>query len=367
MKIIFVGGGTAGHVNPAIAIAEEIRRKKDSHILFIGREGGGENIAVKEAGIPLKTIKIQGLKRSLSPTNIKRIFTAFRAKDEAEKIIEAFSPDVVIGTGGYVCYPVIRAAQSLKIPTFIHESNIFPGLTTKLLSRKCSKVLLNYSETKSFLPKSASCVTVGNPLRKDFFEISREGARERLGLKKNDFFILSFGGSIGAERLNEVIIELMDGYCSKKENVRHIHSVGKRYYESIGENAYKIGHKGCKILPYIENMPLVMRAADVVICRCGAVTLSEISLCGLPSILIPSPNVTNDHQRKNAEHFEKNGAAIMIEEKNLCLRSLKQAVEKYERDGKLRIDTSNCIKKFATKDSAQKIAGEIFMIKNGKI
>ena len=360
MKIILCGGGTAGHINPAIAVAEEIKQQNPTaEILFIGRDGGKENDLVTKAGFPIKTLKLQGLRRSLSPDNFKSILYAIKARSEAKKIIKHFSPDIIIGTGGYVCWPVITAGKSLGIPVAIHESNVSPGLTTKLLSSKADIVLLNHTETKSFLSKKIKTKVVGNPLRSDFKKIDRDQARSKLGLRKGEILITSFGGSIGARKLNEVIIEVMKSYSSKENGVRHIHSMGTRYYsEEI------IGYKNCRILPYIDNMPEVLLASDIVICRSGAITLSELSEVGVASILIPSPNVSDNHQYKNAKYLLDNGAAMLIEEKNLTAASLVVNIKELKNDENARKKRAKKIKSFSTPSAAKDIVKELFLLKN---
>ena len=335
MKVIICGGGTVGHLTPGISIAEIIlKNDSKNEVLFIGRSGGDENDVIIKKGFCIKTVTVSGFSRKLTLKNFKTISILRKALKDAEQILKEEKPNIVIGTGGYVCWPVIRAAQKLKIPTMLHESNCVPGIATRLLYKKCSKVLLNFQESAEEFKKKESLVHVGNPLPDSFESISREDARKRLGLNKNDFFILSFGGSGGAKKLNESILSLMKSYSSKKETVKHIHASGKRYYEEL-KNEHKLltqGYNGCKIVPFIEEMALYMKAADTVISRCGAMTLSEIAECNVPPILIPSPNVTNNHQYKNAKAFNDMGAAIMIEESELKDRTLLDAVRYLEKN-----------------------------------
>ncbi len=356
MKVIITGGGTAGHVNPALAIAEEIkRREKDAEILFIGRDGGTENNAVIDAGVNISYLKIKGIERRITFRNINSLILALKAVSEAGKIIDSFKPDIIVGTGGYVSWPVIRAGQKRRIPTVIHESNVSPGLTTKLVAKKCNSVLLNHQETKKYFTKQENISVVGNPLRSDFEKIKRVTARAELKLRKNDIFIVSFGGSIGSEKLNNTVIALMKNYSSKKDNVNHIHATGIKYYDMISEKKFKDGASGCKIVSYIKNMPTLLKAADIVISRCGAMTLSELALVGAPAILIPSPNVTDDHQYKNAKHLSDESAAIMITEDVLDEHILTENVKKLCKNEDLRKKLSICIEKFAIKDSGEKI------------
>ena len=328
MKIILTGGGTAGHTNPALAIAEEIRAQDtNSEILFIGRLGGEENHAIKKAGIPIEYLEIHGLERKLTLKNAKNIMTALRARRSALKIIRNFKPDVIVGTGGYVCWPVINAGQRLGIPTAVHESNLYPGLATRLLAKKCSVLLLNREETKEYLGKAVKIKVVGNPLKRSFFTTDRKKSRHALGLTEKDFLIVSFGGSGGAKHLNDVILELMSTYTKRIKCIRHIHGCGRSYYKEINEPGLKRGDEGCLIRDYIDDMPTLMHAADLVISRCGAVTLSEIAAVGVASILVPSPNVVGNHQYKNAKALSDMGAAVMIEESELTAALLRDKVK----------------------------------------
>ncbi len=366
MNVILTGGGTAGHVSPAIAVAEEIMiREPGAKILFIGREGGGENEAVRKAGIPLATLKIQGIRRKITLDNAKSVYYALRAFREARKIIQDFEPDVILGTGGYVCWPVIRAGQRLNIPTAIHESNATPGLTTRLLSKKCDKDLVNHSDTKQYLKKGCASVEVGNPLRRGFKKENRSEARKELALGQDDVFILSFGGSIGAQRLNEAVIGVMEEYSARESNVKHIHAVGKRYFESVKDSKFIKGACGCKIVDYIDNMPTLLSAADIVIARAGAMTISEIASVGVAAILIPSPNVSDNHQFKNAKKLSDEDAAVLIEEKNLTAESLKSAVKSLKNDKNARKNKAKNISHFSTPNSAKLIVNELKMLISG--
>ena len=358
MKVLICGGGTVGHITPGISIAEIIlKNENDSKVLFIGRDGGDENEVITQRGFNLSTISILPFVRRLTAKNFKSAASVAKSISESKKIIKAFSPDIVIGTGGYVSFPVIRAANKLKIPTVLHESNFSPGLATKLLSSKCDKVMLHFSQSAEHFKRKDNLVTVGNPLPKAFKEITREQARKRLGLSQNDFFILSFGGSIGAEKINQSIISLMKGYSLKKGNVKHLHACGKRYFEKISKENECLtkGYDGCKIVPFISEMPLYMKASDAVISRCGAMTLSEIAECEAPPILIPSPNVTGNHQYKNAKVFADSGAALMIEEDELNDRTLFDAVRYLFTNKSIREKMKKELKKFKSDNSEKAI------------
>lgn len=356
MKIVLSGGGTAGHVHPALAIAEALLASAEScEITFIGRRGGKENAPMKSVATNLYEIEIYGIKRSLSPKNLKSLFCAVRARGEAKRILKAVKPDIVLGTGGYVCWPVLSAAASLGIPTLIHESNASAGLATKAIYKKCDKVLINYPETEKQLKGAKEIITVGNPLRRDFYSVNRQSARRALGLCERDVFILSFGGSLGAEAINTAATELLKSYSSKAPRIKHIHATGRANYSDNLHGEYSRERNGCRILPYIDNMPTLLHAADIVICRAGAVTLSEISAVGAAAILIPSPNVTDNHQYKNAKILSDSGAAIIIEEKDLTCGLLLEKVKLLSENPEDRKRLSKCIEKFAKRDSTDKI------------
>jgi len=360
MRIILTGGGTAGHVNPAAAIAEEImKREKNSEILFIGREGGTENRAIEKLGLKTELLSVRGFKRKLFGGNIKALLLALSARKKAAEIIKEFSPDVVMGTGGYVCWPVLRAAKGLGVKTLLHESNAVAGLVTKVLAKKCDKVLLGYKEAASSLSKSANCITVGNPLRKDFSVISRQKARNRLKISNDEILIVSFGGSGGAGILNEAVIRLMKEISVKDKRIRHVHAVGDRYYTRIEEKELKEGRDGCRIVPYIEDMPTLLSAADISITRSGALTLAELAFVGIASILVPSPNVAADHQYKNAKVISDGGGAILIREDELLYNGLRDAVVKLTESKEERLSLERKIKKFSGVNPAQRIYDEI--------
>jgi UDP-N-acetylglucosamine--N-acetylmuramyl-(pentapeptide) pyrophosphoryl-undecaprenol N-acetylglucosamine transferase len=349
MRIVFCGGGTAGHVSPAIAISEAVHKENpNTGILFIGRENGEENKAIEKSGYCLQTIKMQGISRSLSYKNFKSVYLTLVAMRKAQAILKSYSPDLVIGTGGYVCFPVIAAAQKMKIPTMLHESNACPGLATKLLAKKCARVLLNLNGSENEFKMHDNIRIVGTPVKDDFTSIKRKDAKKRLGIRDNEFFILSFGGSGGSAKLNEVVIELMLSHSSKSSFVKHTHASGSKYFSDIKSKypALTKGENGCIIKPYIDDMPLFLAAADTVISRCGAMTIAEISAVGAAAILIPSPNVTNNHQYKNAKLLYDAGAAIMIEEQNLNERELLDAVRILETNLRFRNSMGEKIKKF---------------------
>ena len=331
MRALLCGGGTAGHVMPAIAIAEIIEDKfSGSEIAFAGRYGGAENDAYKKTRHTLYTLDICGISRSLSLNNAKSVVKIIKAGKRARKIIKEFSPDVIIGTGGYVCYPFLRQGQRMGIKTVMHESNVAPGLVTRILGPKCDKLLLNLEGTRNNLRKTKNTAVVGNPTRKSFSKIKKSEARERLQIPSDKILIVSFGGSLGADMLNEAVLELIERYELKNENVYHIHATGRSHFKKCKEAYRELfnGRNNVRIVPYIEDMPTVLKAADIAITRSGAITISELLLCRTPSILIPSPNVTANHQFINAEYMKTKGAAVLIEEKDLTPEVLYKEVSR---------------------------------------
>ncbi len=354
MRILFCGGGTGGHITPSLAIAEEFKKQyKDCEIAFIGRNNGNENKLITNKNYPLYEIEISGFSRSISIKNLKTINLFIKAKNKVKQILNKYNPDVVIGTGGYVCAPVIYAAKKLKIPTVLHESNASFGLTTRLMAKKCDILMLG-ANVKT---KYKNTVYTGNPVSENFGKLSKSEAKAKLGLKRTDKLILSVGGSIGAEKLNEAVIDFMYRYAYNAPRLYHIHSAGKRYYDGINKEHPDLCKEDgkIKIIPFIYDMPTYLSAADIVICRCGAMTLAEVSRTGCPAIMIPSPNVTGNHQMKNALYYKSNGAGEILEEKELNTDSLTALIKSMLQNEKGLADMSLSSKKLYNKDSKSKI------------
>lgn len=324
MRVIFAGGGTAGHINPALAIAGYLKDKDPkTEILYIGAQGGMEERLVPQAGFEIRTIKISGFKRSLSPKaikdNIVTVKRAFSSTADAKKIMKEFKPDICIGTGGYVSGPVIRAALKLKIPAIIHEQNAFPGVTTKMLSKNVQKVMLANPYAKKYLSDSCHFVTTGNPVRGEIITAAKEASRKELRLDERPV-ILSFGGSLGARKINEGVADLIarSGKDGKYQIIHAYGQYGKWFPDLLREKGIEPDDcKNLDIREYINNMSTCLAAADLVICRAGAITLSELQVQGKPAILIPSPNVAENHQYHNAMSMVDSKAAFIIEESDL--------------------------------------------------
>jgi len=332
LKIIFAGGGTAGHINPALAIANYIlRQDKTCEILFVGTKRGMESTLVPKAGFNIEYIEAQGFKRSISAKNIQAVFTTYRGYLKSKKIIKKFKPDIVVGTGGYVSGPVLAAAAKMNVPTVIHEQNVFPGMTSKILSKMVDAVCISFAESKKVFEKAKKTVFTGNPLRPEILEVSYDDARKKLGIG-DEIFITAFGGSLGADKINNSVLELVKK-CGSMKNIKILLSTGRTHFEETKEMFSQNGitedtTPQFEIVPYIDNMPDVMSAADLVIGRSGAITVSEITALGKASVLIPSPNVTDNHQEYNAKALADNGAAVMLREAELTDGAFTDAVVK---------------------------------------
>ncbi len=368
MRVIMTGGGTGGHVNPALAIADKIKAMEpDSEIIFVGTKRGIENKLVPAAGYELRHVDVRGIRRSLSPANIRAAYLALTSPYKAKKLIREFRPDIVIGTGGYVSWPVVKAASMLGVPCVLHESNAIAGVAVKMLKDKVDRIYLNFEETGKTLGCSEKLLRVGNPLSGGFGGISREEAREKLGLEgKYKNMILSYGGSMGAEKVNEAVLTLMETYSSNHPETLHILATGsiekdiaRADFERRGLDKYE----NLQLVEYIYDMPLKMAAADVIICRAGAMTVSELASAGKCTIFIPSPNVAENHQYKNAKVLADAGGAFVFEEKELAAgteRFTDTVAELLSPEGHAkRRMMSEKIKKFAVSNSGDLIYNDI--------
>ncbi len=364
MKVLMTGGGTGGHVNPAIAIADKIKEKEpDSDIAFVGTPRGIENKLVPAAGYKLYHIDIRGLRRSLSVSNFRTLYLMAASQVKARRLIKDFNPDIVIGTGGYVCWPLVNAASKMNIPTVLHESNAVPGVAVKLLQNKVDRIYVNFEATLSRLSHPERAKRVGNPLRGHFGELTKVQARAKLGYNnKYRHVLLSCGGSMGAERVNEEVLKLMRDYTSKDVSIKHIHATGSIEYKASKAVFQEYGLDKCpnlELCEYIYDMPLKMTAADLVISRAGAITLSELAVQKKPCILIPSPNVTDNHQYKNAKVLGDAGAALVFAESELEDGILTDAVKQLIPDRKRLRDMSESIASFAVRDCADILYSEL--------
>ncbi len=322
MRFVVTGGGTGGHIYPALAIARGIlARYPEARVLYIGREGGLEAELVPRANLPFYAIPAAGLKRSLTLRNLLVFWQATRGILQARKILAGFKPQVVVGTGGYVCGPVVLAAVMMGIPTMIHEQNALPGLTNRLLARFVNQVALTFEEARKYMPRRARIKVTGLPVRPEIMGWQKDEARRAMGLPENARLILSFGGSQGARTINRAMIEVLKHFYNR-DGVYFLHVTGPRHYkefcQQLGEAGLSRPENGNIILvPYLDEMPRAMAAADLAICRAGAATLSELTAVGLPAILVPYPHATGNHQEYNARSLEREGAALVIRDQDL--------------------------------------------------
>ena len=335
MKAIIAAAGTAGHINPGLAIANEIKKQeKDSKIIFIGTTRGLENDLVPRAGYELKTIDAYGLSKKISIENLKKMYKTFKGLGEAKKIIQEFKPDIVIGTGGYICGATITAAHKLKIPTIMHESNAFPGKAVKMLAKNTDTILVSFKDAIPRIKNAKKIVYTGTPvkIRKiDYSNEQKEKMLKEYGFSIEKPTVLIFGGSQGAKKINDSIIEIIKESLNK--NYQTIWATGPKQYdlikeelENINKNINKI--ENMKIVPYIYNMEEIMNIVDLIVARSGAMTVTEIANLGKPSILIPLPNVSHNHQLYNAKVLENIGAANILLNDNLAGKELNNEIEK---------------------------------------
>lgn len=339
MRAIIAAAGTGGHINPGIAIANKIKKEEpDSEIVFIGTNRGLENDLVPRAGYGLEKIGAYGFNRKISLDNLKKMYKTFHSIGEAKKIIQEFKPDIVIGTGGYICVPVGMAAKKQKIPIVLHESNAFPGIAIKMLSKKADTILLGFEDAKKRIPNAKKIVVTGTPTKVKKIAISVDKKKQllqELGLQENLSVVLCFGGSQGAQSINESIISIITK--QKNSNYQIIWAAGPAQYEQVKEKLKEhkmdIEHlEKVKIVPYIYNMEEIMNIVDLMVCRSGAMTITEISNVGKPAIFIPFPFATENHQEYNARVLEKVGAAKIILDKNLTADSLNEMIENLVKD-----------------------------------
>lgn len=341
MKILFCCGGTAGHINPALAMAAGVRaRRSDARILFGGAKGGMEERLVTAAGYELRTISMQGLSRKLTPAalmhNVKTLGYTLRAVPDAAAIIREFAPDAVIGTGGYACFPFLYAASRQGIPTMVHESNALVGKTTLALEKHCDRILIGFEGARKYFSDPSRPILTGNPLT-SCSTLSREAVREKYGLPQDMPIVLSAWGSLGAREMNLCMADYFD--CARQDTgFLHIHATGrfgKDWFPAmLAERG--IERPNTDVREYIKNLGEVMLGADLILCRAGAMTVSEVCAAGIPAIIVPSPNVAENHQEMNARALEAAGAAEVILEKDCTGRLLYERVRRLLSDSAAR-------------------------------
>ena len=363
-QVIISGGGTGGHIYPAIAIAKKILEiKKDSEILFVGAKGRMEMEKVPEEGFEIVGLNVVGIQRSMSINgilkNLKFPFLLMKSLNHARKIIKDFQPNIVVGVGGYASGPTLRMAHRLKIPTLIQEQNSYAGLTNKWLSKKTKKICVAYENMNQFF-EPTKLVLTGNPVRKDIENLDAKlsEAKTYFKVSKNEKVILVLGGSLGAKSINEGILNSI--HTIKDQPIKLLWQVGKRYFESIENQLNQINIPNVKALAFIKRMDLAYSIADIVISRAGALSISELTLAGKPSILVPSPNVSEDHQTKNAMSLVNKSAAILVEDKQTD-SLLRTALDLLKQENQLNTISKNA-KKMGKPNASDDIVKEIFKL-----
>ena len=332
MNFLFACGGTAGHINPAVGVAGRIRELlPDSEILFVGAEGKMETELVPREGYEIRTIPMSNLSRSLNLEGLRHNLSSlkglFASNAECRRILREFRPDVVVGTGGYVCYPVLSTAAKMGIPTAVHESNAQPGLTTRMLEKHVDKIMVGFEEARANYKHPSKVVVTGTPVRLDFMRADKTKARQELGLDPDKPLVVSVWGSLGATEMNKTVGEMISLAMADRP-FRLIHSAGKRgiagmtahLRDTLGVSGWD--EAGFEVKDYLYNMGQLMAAADVVLCRSGASTLAELAAMGKPAVLVPSPNVVNNHQEKNARVLERAGAVKVLLEQDATAQNM---------------------------------------------
>ncbi len=364
MNVIFTCGGTGGHINPAIAVANILKeRHPDCNILFVGAKTGMEEDLVPRAGYELRTIRCSSLSRKKNlqglKWNIRAARVVMEAVKECKKIIGDFKPDVIVGTGGFASFPALYAGASMGIPTCVHESNAVPGLTTKMIAGRASRVLVSFEESARYYRHPDRVEVVGMPVRKAFITTEKAVARKELGLDERPLIVSAFG-SLGAEAMNRMVTDMLHLEQNAGCPFQHIHSTGVSGWKWMPQRLAEMsicadGSNGLDVREYIYNMPTVMAAADVIIGRAGASSCNEIGASGTPCVLIPSPNVTNNHQEKNARILESRGAAIVIPETECTAQRLFETVSQLLSDRERCSGMSASLRNMVVLDSADRI------------
>ena len=364
MNVIFTCGGTAGHINPALAVANLLReRRPDAKILFVGAEGGMETKLLPREGYELETLKVSFYKRSLSPKAIKHNVTTLldlrAARKKADRIIAEFRPDVIVGTGGYASYPMLRQGAKRGVPTAVHEANAMPGLTTRMVADSASRIMVCFEESKNYYKNPDRVEVVGMPVRREFLYTTRAEARKKLGLG-DEPLLVSAWGSLGAREMNKLMADFLALEVKDGCPWHHVHATGSYGWRWMPELVAEKGvdlktHPELDMREYIHNMPELMAAADLMLTRAGASSLNEIEAAGTPCIIIPSPNVTDNHQEKNARVLERNGAARVLLEAGLSAESLYEAAKDLMNDPAARRTMKENLHKMSVVDSAERI------------
>ena len=370
MKFVLTCGGTAGHINPALAVAGRLRElMPDSRFLFLGAEGKMEMDLVPRAGYDIKPLKITNIARGRSLSalahNLDTVKNVLASEHEARKILQDFQPDAVIGTGGYVCYPVLAAAAKLHIPALVHESNALPGLTTRMLAGKVDAILVGFEESRQHYPKPEKVFVTGTPVRGEFSRYTKESAKAELGLDPKMPLVVSVWGSLGSGHMNGLLTEMLPRLRGQKR-FRLIHSVGNRdhkdFLRTLAERELDPADCNVDAREYIFDMPRVMAAADLILCRAGASTLAELTCMGKPVVIVPSPNVTDNHQEKNARVLEKAGGAKVFLEGEFDADSLLAEIDRLLQSPEELQRMSRAMASLSVPDATDKIVDKILSL-----
>lgn len=351
MKIVYAGGGTGGHINPALAVADYVKeRENDSKALFIGTKRGLETKLVPKAGYDIEYIDVCGFDRKRLWRNFSTVIKLIKSNRKCVRILKEFKPDAVVCTGGYVSGPVAIAAHKLGIPSLIHEQNVYPGLTVKGAEKYVNYVAVSFDETVKYMKDKNKCVVTGNPVRVEIVK----AAEEKKTASSQKPLVLVFGGSLGAEKINTTMLDVVKK-LSETKKFRLIFGTGERNFESVKKALDGVDLTDIKIMPYIDNMAETMAEADVVVARSGAITVSEIAVLAKPSILIPSPNVVRNHQEQNAREIERNNACTVITENELSAEHLYEKIEELIDNSEKRIEMGHNVGKLGIKDATAKL------------
>lgn len=374
MNVLFTCGGTGGHINPAIAVARMLReRRPDAGILFVGAVDGMERDLVPREGFDLETIRISNLQRRMTPAGIwHNLVTGCHilgSLQKAKTVIRRFQPDVIVGTGGYASYPALREGIRLGVPTAIHESNAVPGLATRLVADKVDRIMVSFEESRSLYNHPERVVVTGTPVREDFLYQKKSDARRQLGLDDRPL-VISYWGSLGAREMNKKIARFMQLEC-EQEPFTHIHATGSFGWRWMPDLLQEMGvdlqaHPSVQLREYIYDMPLLMAAADLIICRAGASTVSEVAASATPCIMVPSPNVTDNHQEKNARVLEARGAALVLREEECDGERLFETVQTLLGDPARMESMRRALREMAVVDAAERIYATILELAQGR-
>lgn len=360
MRVLFAGGGTAGHVTPALAMIKRLQETVPGvEVLYVGTARGKEADIVPREGIPFTTIRVRGFARKLSADTLKAAGDLLVGLTQSLAIVRRFHPDVVVGTGGFVAGPVVFQAALLQVPTLIHEQNALPSVTNRILSRYVSRIAVTFPASQSYFPRKKVTVT-GNPVRKAILTTTREEGRTKLGLALDKPFVLVTGGSGGAKRLNEAVLEALPWLDLKGGTLLFI--TGEKYFPAMKESLAAVDHPNrerVQLVPYLYEMPEALAGADLIVCRAGASTLAEITALGLPAVIIPSPNTAENHQEKNGLSLAKAGAAKVILEKELSGKKLAAAVNELLNNDGLRAEIAERARSLGMPDADEKLVSII--------